>query len=315
MANQVSLDKVCLWRGGVYQLLYAWQQYKQIDLKRSCQLKIANYQYASTRQVVAIKNNQTVWEMTVNMPGLVGMLGILPREDQQLTAVKNKQIRVANLAWLDIFHHRLILLTYQSWLGHRLLLQYQSNHQPRNQQHKLLVHLASQEKSELPIEVFMIRHALLLRKGFVSISSLQSLLQDYLQIPSRIRGFNIVRHKLTHEQQTKLASYHVQNQLGYDAHLGSQIQMAQNQIAIEIGPLSYEQYCACLPEGSILEQIKQLIQKYVPCSIETKAQLYLKKHDCPLLRLKQNHMQLGRTAWLPAHATNDSLKGCVLTIT
>lgn len=315
MANQVSLDKVCLWRGGVYQLLYAWQQYKQIDLKQSCRLKIANYQYASTQQVVAIENNETVWEMTVNMPGLVGMLGILPREDQQLTAVKNKQIRAANLAWLDIFHHRIILLTYQSWLGHRLLLQYQSKNQLRNQQHKLLVHHASQESGQSPIEAFMVRHSLLLRKGFVSISSLQSLLQEYLQIPSRIYGFNIVKHKLANEQQTKLGSDHAQNQLGHDTHLGSQINMAQSQIAIDIGPLSYEQYCACLPEGSILEQIKQLIQKCVPCSIETKAQLYLKKHAWPSSRLQKNHMQLGRTAWLSAHATNDNLKGCVLTIT
>jgi type VI secretion system protein ImpH len=271
-------------------------------------------------QVHKVQKIDDCWHIILNLTGLVGPLGVLPLMDQQLVSSLDTNIKESNSAFFDIFHHELTMRSYESWLAHRILLTYQKrNHlqvkTPTDRTlHSLLIHLAGSLSNRTSIDDFMVSHALIFRKKYISTSSLEALLRSYFGFELRVQNFSPNFHCISEKNFSRLSKMAHQNSLGQDVRLGQSIVVYQNQIRIDIGPLNWNDYQMCLPGGEGLLHLKKMIEKIVPHHIEVRAKLVIKQSALPRFVLSPNCQQLGRTAWLCAKPITQDKEGCSFSV-
>ena len=306
------------WQGDAYHLLYTLQCSYQVDLYKGCRIGRSNIPVMLYTQVQNAKKINDYWHITLNLPGLFGPLGVLPKRDQNLVAMKDAHIKESNSAFFDIFHHELTLRSYESWLSHRLFLTFQDRHRHKistnKTLHPMLMRLAGGFFNRTSIDEFIVSQSLVFRKKYISSSSLESLLKSYFCFQICVHNFSSNYHIIVKKDLSFLSKKVNQNTLGQDVRLGQSIVVFQNQIRMDIGPLMYQDYKACLPGGDVLLVLKKMIEKIVPHHIEVRAKLIIAQCALPKLQLKESYHQLGRTAWLGVKPILENKDGCSFSI-
>lgn len=130
------------------------------------------------------------------------------------------------------------------------------------------------------------------------ISNLVSLLEHYCRWPVKINHCQGTWLDFNPDALSRLGQqFHA---LGHNTLLGTQRFCCYHAICIDIGPISYAQYCACLPPSPLLSHLDTLITGYLtdPSYYILQITIAELEHDLPAARLDAPEQQLGWNTWL-----------------
>lgn len=241
-----------------------------------------------------------VYDIDVNSMGLTGPTGVLPQHYTQQVQQRIKQHDYALSDFLDMFNHRLISLFYRAWAKYRLTVDYEDHQSEgrRSPATRAIQSLAGQYSGsfyETPL--YFSGH---FARQTRSASSLQSLLQDYLQHPVTLDSFQGRWLKIKKNDLLCIGSkgFGRNNKLGDGVLLGDRVWDVQSKCLIKIGPLSYAEHEQLLPDTKGFKDLEQLIKAYVPAHLLIELQFLIEDKSTNKQKPLGNSLRLGWNAWL-----------------
>lgn len=238
--------------------------------------------------------------------GLLGVNGPLPVHlTEHAMHRKNHHRDPTFAAFLDIFNHRLTGLLYRAW----------SNSQPtasfdrmkEDQYSHYLGCLVGQRTGarQTVQSDQQFSHRLyfsgILANQSKSEAALAAVLNDMLDVPVHVQSFVGEWLNIPEENQLRLGDSMYPAQLGVNTSLGQQVWECQNQIRIQIGPLSSEKYQQLLPGTERLQQVKRLINSFTSQVLSCDLAFQVQRDQPQSLQLGSIN-QLGWTSWLGQRA-------------
>ena len=121
-------------------------------------------------------------------------------------------------------------------------------------------------------------------------ASLGAMLGAYLQLPVKVLQFQGQWLRLEPTNCTSLGGRPHNNAMGINVIIGDRVWDVQSKIRVRLGPLTYEQFEAFLPDRAAIPQRKalfllaQLVRLYVGPELDVEFQLVLRKADVPSSR-------------------------------
>lgn len=257
--------------------------------------------------------------MVVAFMGLTGPSGALPRhyteELIRLQRDEKGEWRSALREFFDLFNHRLISLHYRAWEKYRFPMAYERGDfdgrepdpfalavfsfvgvAPAPLRGRLRVFTPAEEAGELrerPLAK-VDDLALLYYSGFLAhrarcAVSLEALLHDYFGLPVRLDQFQGQWLRLAPGDQTCLGKANAA--LGMDTVAGERVWDVQSKIRLRLGPLSYRDFDAFLPDRTPVVPRKaffllcHLVRFYVGPELDYEVQLVLRAPEVPRCQL------------------------------
>ena len=275
--------------------------------------------------------------MTVNFMGLTGPSGVLPRHYTErlihLEHGKKGPEKYALRDWLDLFNHRLISLFFRAWEKYRFWIPYARREYAHTEpdtftnclfsligqgmptlRNRLRVSVGEtrdghgREKVLARIDdLALLHYSGLLSQRPRSASNLQALLEDYFQLPIRIKQFQGQWLRIDQISQSHIEEAGCYNELGVNMVVGERVWDVQNKIRIRLGPLDYRQFCEFFPDHTPQPQRKaffllaHLVRLYLGPELDFDVQLVLKAENVPEMQLSNSPgvgPQLGWDTWL-----------------
>jgi type VI secretion system protein ImpH len=242
--------------------------------------------------------------MTVNFMGLTGPVGVLPYHYTQFLIERLQARDTSLIAFLDLFHHRIISLFYRAWLKHRFHIAYERG-EDENLTHHLLdlggLGLES-DQEHLPIA----REAAAFYTGLLaaeprSAVALEQLLGDYFGVPVVIEQFIGGWYRIGVADQCAMDEPVASSQLGRGAVVGDEIWDMQARVRVRIGPLTRAQFDTFLPTGDAHAVLGSLVRLYAHDQFDFEVQLVLEKEEVPPLQLGADEVvepKLGWSTWI-----------------
>jgi type VI secretion system protein ImpH len=263
-------------------------------------------------------------ELTVAFFGLGGAMGPLP---SPLAAWLHEQLRARKDGlrdFLDIFHHRLLLLLYRGRQLRRVgLAEGAPETEDVTRYLQALLGLGPpgmQERLEVKDRVLP-RYAGLLSRRPVSAGALEAVLADFLGVGVRSRLPRGAWLTLDAQQWTRLGPTGRNQRLGHEAVLGTRVWDAQAGLLLELGPLSWRRYLDLLPgtrdnllpEGEGLKGLRSLTRFALGPGPEVGLELKPRAEEIPELPLgTHGGPRLGWTSWLRARPGRQGLRSVAL---
>ena len=252
-------------------------------------------------------------EMQVTFMGLTGPKGVLP---EHYTELLLRRIRAKDFAlkdFLDLFNHRIISLFYRAWEKYRFPIAWErarlekQDNDPFTQSLRGLVGVAIEPLSQrLSVnDDVLLYYAGLFAQRPRSVSALQVLLNDYLNLPIVVEQFQGQWLYLEKTEQTRIFdayfAHHQHQRLGSDTVIGERIWDIRSKFRLRIGPLNYTQFERLMPEGDLLAVVCELTRMYVGPEFDFDVQPILYHEEIPACRLDQSDSfdaRLGWNTWL-----------------
>lgn len=239
--------------------------------------------------------------LEVRFFGLLGPNGPLPLH---LTEYARERLYHANdptfVRFLDIFHHRFLLLFYRAWAQAQPSV---SLDRPKEDRFSTyvgsLVGLAgSKTRERCKVNDFAkFYFSGLLSRQTRNRDGLAALLTGYFQVAVRVEEFVGHWMPLPPPDRTRLGSFAQGSQVGRGAVVGARVWDRQHKIRLWIGPLTLKQYESFLPGGPAIERLVDWLRQYLCFELEWDARLVLKREEVPKMR-PGRYGRLGWTTWL-----------------
>lgn len=252
--------------------------------------------------------------LEVRFFGLLGPNGPLPLH---LTEFARERLRHGGDStfprFLDIFHHRLLLLFYRAWAQAQPSV---SMDRPRDDRFGTYIGaLAGLALPSVRNRDSVQDFAKLFRTGMLArqvrnAEGLRAILCSYFQLPVRIEQFVSHWMKLAETERTRLGT-HPGAYLGRDAVIGASVHDRQHKFRIHLGPLTLSQYESFLPGAANLRKLVDWVRTYLSFEFAWDAQISLMQREVPETRLG-SYGRLGWTTWLGQRATADNPADLVL---
>jgi len=259
-------------------------------------------------------------ELSVAVMGLYGAMGVLPTHDTQRLIDKRRDTN-GEVAFLDLFNHRVLSLFYRAWAKHFLPVNYeQSFHRfPDRDSNKSnldgsnldvvsnsLLALAGaglpslQNRLEFADTTFAFFAGHFSRQPKAA-SSLAQMIRVVFDVPVTITHFVGQWLQLNESTRSEMASperIDGQNaQLGSGFILGDRVWDIGGKFRVTLGPLDYQQMLSYCPWNEKLKRLFQLTKAYVGPQLEFDIQLELHAAEIPPLQLG-SLQALGTNSWL-----------------
>ena len=138
----------------------------------------------------------------------------------------------------------------------------------------------------------LLRYSGLLAQQVRSAAGLQAMLQDYFQLPVKVRQYQGQWLRIEPSQQSRLQDGG-NNQLGLTTVIGERVWDIQSKFRLRIGPLGYVQFLdflpdlAPIPERKALFLLVHLVRLYVGPALDFDVQLVLKSSEVPECQLEE----------------------------
>jgi type VI secretion system protein ImpH len=211
------------------------------------------------------------------------------------------------LRFLDVFHHRLLLLFYRAWAQLQPAVQHDRPHDDRFAAWlgaMVGVDGAARAQDSLPHNARLHQTGLLGARA-QSAEGLAKLVAQHFGVPARIVQHAPHWMQLPRDERTRLG--HARNRverlgatpprLGESASAGSKLWDRQYKFRIVLGPLTLAQYRSFQPGGPAWAQLRDWVREYMGQHLQWDVQLCLAKDEVPAPRLGRR-VQAGLTAWL-----------------
>jgi type VI secretion system protein ImpH len=291
--------------------------------------------------------------MVVTFLGLTGASGVLP---YHYTALLLRRVRLKDQAlrdFLDLFHHRLLSLFYRAWEKYRLPFAYERSRlasrgrkppeasladtppmayapgspaEGQDPATAALYCLVGMGTAGLRGRLAFDDEALLYYAGHFahapsSAVALECVLEDYFAMPVRIQQAHGQWLALDREDQALMPSeVHPQgqnNQLGLDVVIGERVWDIQSKFRVRVGPLSYRQFRALMPNGDGLRPLCHLVRTYAGAELDFDVQAVLAPAEVPWCRLGSEAggaAYLGWNTWVRCEAFTDAVEDAVFSL-
>ncbi len=269
-------------------------------------------------EVEHITREQDRWQLQANFIGLDGALGPLPFHYTELLQERHKAKDPALMQFLDLFNHRTTTLFGRAASKYKLPLQYERARRHSGDRRQLdrhtevllsLIGLSPRllrDRGTLPAEA-LIYYGGLLSQQVKTAANLQQIIQGYFDVPVAVEEFSGTWCEVLPSMRCQLPSLEEpkgqNNSLGRSTLLGQNSWLAQNKVAIKLGPLNKEQYQRFAPGSRSLESLNELSSLYLGTENQFDFELKVQAQEMPRdLQLKggeQAH-RLGWDSRLPA---------------
>ena len=244
------------------------------------------------------------WRMMVNFMGLVGHMGVLPHHYSALVARLRRARDPAFMAFLDLFHHRLVSLFYLAWERSHFFAAYE-----RGEPDLISSHLAEllglgEERVKLNLDID--RDALMSYVGLLgpaprNATALEQMIEDYFEVPAEVEQFVGSWYVLADVDHCRIDEDEVSSstRLGGGAVVGDEVWDPQARVRIVLGPLDGEEYESFLPSGSAFGELGSLVRFFTDDQFDVELRLVLDRQHVPPLTLGgEDPMCLGWGTWI-----------------
>ena len=241
--------------------------------------------------------------------GVLGANGPMPLH---LTEYAKQRAHLSNdrslVAFLDMFHHRLLSLFYRAHSSADPATQHD-----RPDSDRFTAYVASmiglglpsmRERDAVPDNV-KFYYAGLLAPQTKSAEGLCTLLEDYFEVKVRIEELVGEWVTLPAAQGWRLGqgpkrAAPMMGRLSSTALVGTRIWMRQHRFRVALGPLRQDQFQSLLPGTPGFKRVVALVRSYVGDELKWDLRLTVAEDAIRPARLGSG-AQLGRTSWLVAH--------------
>ncbi|WP_092551733.1 type VI secretion system baseplate subunit TssG [Xenorhabdus koppenhoeferi] len=255
----------------------------------------------STISEVRQRENSKLYDILIYSFGLFGPNGPMPLHITEYAYARQYNYQDPTLGiFINLFHHRLILLFYRAWANAQPTV---SLDRPDNQ--RFCHYLACLVGMGLPAQKSPdtisdhARYSLsghLSRQGH-SAEGLEKILFSYFGIPLKINQ-NIPQWlKIETQDQAQLKAGRNMPRLGHSAFLGIALYDVQHKFRIELGPLRMAEYETFLPGEPKSQQLSDWIHQYLGIEYAWDIQLILHQSDIKGIHLSEP-IKLGLNSWL-----------------
>lgn len=240
-------------------------------------------------------------ELLVNFMGLIGPSGVLPIHYTELALDRIRHRDTSLWSFLDIFTHRSVSMFYRAWAKYRFPVAYERG---KDEFTSYLYDIAGLGTDGLRGRMGLEDEALLPYTGLISqkphsASALENILSDYFGFPAKITQFFGQWLDLNDSDITFVGLRN--SKLGHTALLGRRVWDQQSKFRIVLGPLTFVQFQAMLPNGTGNTPLKSTVRFISGLEMDFDVKLVLKAKQVPSLILTTRAVRkpmLGWTTWL-----------------
>ncbi|MFK8031243.1 MAG: type VI secretion system baseplate subunit TssG [Gammaproteobacteria bacterium] len=243
------------------------------------------------------------YRLTVNFLGLYGVDSPLP--DYYIEHfVHADEEENPQRQFLDVFHHRIYWLLYQSWRKYRYYMQYRDGTEVFSQRFYSLIGLSSEKsRNDLGFRAQKLLSYLgVLSRRVCSAQMAERVLSKLLKVNLRLQQFVPTKVKISPDQQLCLGK--ANSRLGQDTSLGEEVAHVGNAFRVFVGPLDWDEYHSFLPGGFNHRVLKAALGQMLHTVLDYDVDLSMQPVAQRRLVLgPENQCGLGCTTWLAADET------------
>ena len=253
------------------------------------------------RESIDEKTGEQKIEMLENFMGMVGTSGVLPTHYTDLVLDRIRHRDTAMWSFLDIFTHRAVSLFYRAWCKYRFPIGYERGNDEFT---AYLFDIGGLGTKGIRGRMSLADESLLPYIGLVaqkphSCNALENILSDYFGIRAKLKQFFGQWIPLDRADYTRLGARN--SLLGESAIAGTQIWEQQSKFRVCLGPLTFKQFQAFLPNGSAHQPLKSIVRFMAGLEFDFDVQLLLQRKQVPgaiLTTRAQRKPMLGWTTFL-----------------
>ena len=238
-------------------------------------------------------------EVTANILSLVGALGPMPDSFAETLLERSKAHDETMRAFLDIFHHRLLLLLYQVRLRHRIWLEWSSPEASSMGRYtRAFAGILNLNKKKLTPKLaqYASAYAGALWHKPRSPIVLQQILSDAFAVSIRVLTMRGAWLPMEPDDRCRLGKSGGNSRLGINTYAGTRAWNCQAQLHIAAQALRLDQFLSLLPGGSDHASLSDFTRFYTNDQFDCRLRLHLDAGAQCNLRLGRS--RLGWTSWL-----------------
>jgi type VI secretion system protein ImpH len=237
----------------------------------------------------------------VNFLGLFGPNGPLPQHLTDFARDRERNARDPTFArFADIFHHRMLSFFYRAWAANQKTVDFDRPEESRYADFFGsffgIGSPALRNRDSVP-DFAKIHFTGRLSALAPNAEGLQSILQDFFGVPTRIEEFSPYWMAIPDENQCRLGESPDTGSLGINAIAGSRKFEPQLKFQIRMGPMELSDLYRLVPSGESFKQMKDWVLNYLNQELFWDLKCILRAAAVPAISLGQSGM-LGWTTWL-----------------
>ncbi len=238
-------------------------------------------------------------EITANILSLAGTQGPLPDVFAELLLERVKYQDTALSDFLDIFHHRLLLLMYRVRQRHRLWLEWQRP--DVGSMAKYIRSFSGLSFQELHQKIQVRDNVILAYSGLLwqkprSAVALERILSQYFEVTAKIIPMLGSWMCIEKDDRIRIGKQENNTALGVGSYIGKKVWNRQGRFDVHLSQLSLHKFREFLPGNEKHSELVDLIKFYTNDQFEFRIQLSLRSGEAPTFRLGQS--VLGWTSWM-----------------
>jgi type VI secretion system protein ImpH len=239
--------------------------------------------------------------LSVRLLGLLGPNGPLPLHFTEFIKQRRRDYGDRTFAqFLDIFHHRMLVLFYRAWANNEPTVSYDRSEADRFGDYVGALAglgMASLHKRDAIPDQTKYYYCGRLAAQTRCPEGLQAIVTDYFNVPAGVEEFVGEWIDLPDQHICRLGIVKASGDLGKTVVLGTKAWSCQHKFRIHLGPLPIEAFERFLPAGDRIGRLVPLVRNYTGDELAWDVCLILKRSDVPSMRLDGSY-RLGWTTWL-----------------
>ena len=239
-------------------------------------------------------------KLTVNFLGLLGPNGPLPLH---ITEYALDRLRVQDptlVAFLNVFHHRLLSLFYRAWAVHQKSVDID---RPTGQRFGNYIGsffglgMSAMQRRDEVDDAAKLYFSGRLSSQTKNAEGLGAILHEYFGVPVRVEPFTGQWLKIPDADACRVGHSPATGLLGSTVIVGSRVWQVQTKFRLRFGPMKLADLLRLLPNQASFKRLKSWVRNYCGDELFWDAQYVLLADEVPGTRLGSGGL-LGWTTWI-----------------